>query len=43
VQILTGAWEAVQYLIRALDTHSEQGAALLLSLLGGLGAGRFGI
>jgi putative DNA methylase len=31
------AWEAVQYLIRALDTHGEQGAALLLSRLGGLG------
>lgn len=30
-------WEAVQYLIRALDTHGEQGAALLLSRLGGLG------
>jgi putative DNA methylase len=31
------AWEAVQYLIRALDTHGERGAALLLSRLGGLG------
>lgn len=31
------AWEAVQYLIRALDTQGEQGAALLLSRLGGLG------
>ena len=31
------AWEAVQYLIRALDTHGEQGAAFLLSRLGGLG------
>jgi putative DNA methylase len=27
----------VQYLIQALDTHGEQGAALLLSRLGGLG------
>lgn len=31
------AWEAVQHLIRALDTHGEQGAARLLSRLGGLG------
>jgi putative DNA methylase len=31
------AWEAVQYLIRALDTHGEQVAAQLLSRLGGLG------
>jgi putative DNA methylase len=31
------AWEAVQYLIRALDSHGEQAAALLLSRLGGLG------
>jgi putative DNA methylase len=31
------AWEAVQHLIRALDTHGEQGAALLLSRLGGMG------
>jgi putative DNA methylase len=27
----------VQYLIRALDQHGEQGAALLLARLGGLG------
>lgn len=31
------AWEAVQYLIRALDTQGEQAAAILLSRLGGLG------
>lgn len=31
------AWEAVQYLVRALDQGGEQGAALLLARLGGLG------
>ena len=31
------AWEAVQYLIWELDTHGEQGAALLLSRLGAFG------